>query len=183
MKPLYVPLLLGLLAPAVLISCGGNEAPQEEAVALAPPPPAPAVDSAQLRFVEQQELLAQGQASADQAIKQLRQLSGMLQDSIANTELPAQLQEEFIWAYRNRLHEVGQARQALENWKQRQQYYPADSLPTAEKVEIVQRELDDLEALLLQARVARREARESLEEATQAVQPVEEEEQQAQQQQ
>jgi hypothetical protein len=180
MKFLYAG--IALLGLSLLFSCGSSDSSQEQEVVVAPPPPAPQVDSAQLQLEHQQELLAGGDSAARQSIAQLRQLSTLLQDSIANTDLPAQLQEEFIWAYRSRLHEVGQARQALENWLQRQQNPLSDTLSTASRVTHLQQELDDLEALLLQARVARREARESLQEAAEAVQPVEEPEQEEEQQ-
>jgi hypothetical protein len=178
MKLLYVG--LSLLGLSLLFSCGSGDSSQEQEVVVAPPPPPPQVDSAELQLEYQQELLAGGDSAARQSIAQLRQLSALLQDSIANTELPAQLQEEFIWAYRSRLHEVGQARNALENWLQRQQDSLPDTLSTASRVAYLQQELDDLEALLLQARIARREARESLQDAAEAVQPVEEPEQEEQ---
>jgi hypothetical protein len=181
MKLLYAG--LSLLCFTFLFSCGSSDSSQEQEVVVAPPPPAPEVDSVALQLTHQQELLASGDSAARQSIARLRQLSALLQDSISNTELPAQLQEEFIWAYRSRLHEVGQARQALENWLQRQQDPQPDSLSGQDKIDWMQQELDDLEALLLQARVARREARESLQEASEAVQAVEEPEQEVEQQQ
>lgn len=152
------------LASILLFSlCACDEQPKQQEV-IVEQKPAPVVDSLQLQVMAYEQQLIAAEEDINKAMRQLDRVSAQLQDSIAGTEVPPQLQEEMIASYQNRLHEVREVKAALRQWQERD-IKPADSLTTSERKDFLEKQLEQLERLMWQSRQVRREAQSTMQEA------------------